>query len=130
MDYADLGKMILYGSTDYHLWFHAVVAYAFGQALHYFVWLKAIPDQQHHHEVPAGFRQSYRLLVEDFGRKTVAMMVIASLAMLGVWALQAMPEARATYFAVAAFHGYLEMAGLSLVDFQARFQQPARGSSA
>lgn len=118
LEYSELGKMIAPWSSDYVTWFHAVVAYAFGQSLHYFVWLKAIPDQHHTQEVPTTFRQSYKLLVDDFGKKHYIFMLAVILISVGAWAFLKMPEARIVYFSFAAYHGYLEIAGLGF--FKAR----------
>lgn len=118
LDAFELGQRIFPDSNSQSLRFRGVVAYAFGQALHYFVWLKAIPDQQHTHAVPTSFRQSYRLLQNDFGRQLTFGAVVATIAMAGAWIFMRLPEARALYFALAAYHGYLEIAGLSLVSFR------------
>ena len=50
------------------LWTRGVVAYAFGQALHYLIWLRMIPDQALYRPVPVSFRASLQLLI-DFGRR-------------------------------------------------------------
>jgi hypothetical protein len=112
MDYASLGQSIVPWSSDYHLWFHAVVAYAFGQSLHYFVWLKAIPDATHDCEVPTSFRQSYTLLKRDFGSGTVVFILLSVAVATLAWTLLSFSAAREAYFALAAFHGYFELAGL------------------
>ena len=92
----DIGRLILPGSSDPRTALRACSAFALGQSLHYFVWLKAIPDQYHYHPVPTSFRQSLRLLEKDFGRAWVVFFCLLS----GV--------------ALASFHGYLEIAGLAV----------------
>ena len=114
LEYSELGKLIAPWSESYVTWFHCVVAYAFGQSLHYFVWLKAIPDQNHHHDVPTSFKQSYKLMLSDFGVSLGKWVIAGCLASVAVWLFMRMPEARVVYFALAAYHGYLEIAGLSL----------------
>ena len=115
MDYSQLGKMIAPWSPNYIVWFHCVVAYAFGQAVHYFVWLKAIPDQRHTHETPTSFRQSYRLLVNDFGKGYLAAFAALSLIPILAWCFVNYPQARVVYFAIASYHGFLELATLSFI---------------
>jgi hypothetical protein len=120
LDYSQLGKFIAPWSDNNEVWFHCVVAYALGQALHYFVWLKAIPDQHHHSEVPTSFRQSYRLFVSDFGPALALRIVVICGAALATWAFLSLPMARTLYFAAAACHGYLEIAGLGLATARGR----------
>jgi hypothetical protein len=95
-------------------WLHACSVYAFGQALHYFVWLKAIPDQFHSHDVPTTFRQSLQLLGQDFGHKAAALLVLVSVGSVVIWSFMTLQEARMIYFCLAGYHGYLEIAGLAL----------------
>ncbi|MCZ7681271.1 MAG: hypothetical protein M5U28_21785 [Sandaracinaceae bacterium] len=112
---AQIGFMITPWSRDPDVWLHAAVAFAFGQSTHYYVWFKAIPDECHHNRIPTTFKQSWRLLREDFGTRAAALVVYAVLAASLVWVFLAVPRARALYFLVAGFHGYLEIAGLGLV---------------
>jgi hypothetical protein len=114
LDYADLGRLIAPWSSNYQLLFHCVVLYAFGQAMHYFIWLKAIPDQNHTNEVPASFRTSYRLLIQDLGHTTTRALILVSVISAGVWLMAALPAARELYFAFAAFHGFAEIGALTL----------------
>jgi hypothetical protein len=118
LDYSQIGKMILPWSSSYVLWFHAVVAYAFGQSLHYFIWMKAIPDQQHTRQVPTSFKQSLSLLKRDFSGRHFLFLISLVVGSLVVWTFFRVPEARIVYFALAAYHGYLEIAGLAFLKFQ------------
>jgi hypothetical protein len=76
-DYGEMGRLLVPWSSDYHDWFHFFSCYAFGQALHYFVWLKAIPDQNLKTETTQSFRRSKELLLREFGRKTAWLLVAA-----------------------------------------------------
>jgi len=114
IDLVPLGQMIFPGTTDATLWVHAVIAYAFGQSMHYFVWMKAIPDENHSHPVPTTFKQSLQLARRDFGARYVVGMVLFVAAGVFFWMLVALPIARTIYFALSAYHGYLEIAGLAL----------------
>ncbi len=119
IDYSKLGKMIVPWSANYITWFHSVVAYAFGQSLHYFVWMKAIPDQHHSHQVPTSFRQCYQKLTLDFTKNQLMVIVLSLLVMILVWTFVKLPIARVIYFSLAAYHGYMEMAALALVTIKA-----------
>lgn len=115
MDSATLGHWILPASENPRDWHHAVVAFAFGQSLHYFVWLKAIPDQLHSYAVSPGFRQSYQLYVKDYGTKLAHLLLLLCIAGFGMWAFLGFEMARQLYFAFAAYHGFFEIACLSLM---------------
>jgi hypothetical protein len=117
LDYEYLGESILPWTKSYHAWFNAVVAYAFGQSMHYFVWLKAIPEQNYEHQTPPSFRRSFELLRQDFGGKFLMGFLLVALAIPAVWLFAQYPAARMVYFAVASYHGYLEIAGLCLQPF-------------
>lgn len=113
-DYADLGQSLAPWSEDYRHWFRFFVAYVFGQSLHYFVWLKAIPEQHLKTQTPVSFRATLNALSRDYGRRMAWVLLVACLASLGVWLMFAMPQARVIYFAIASYHGFYELAALPL----------------
>lgn len=112
---AQLGFMITPWTWDQNIWLHAAVAFAFGQSTHYYIWFKAIPDECHEHRIPTSFKQSWRLLGNDFGRRGAVVIVYVVLAASAVWIFLEVPRARELYFLIAGFHGYLEIAGLGLI---------------
>lgn len=113
---ADTGRMIAPWSSHELFWLRASVAFAFGQSLHYFVWLKAIPDQFHTSDAPTSFRQSWNLLELDFGKKFLLVLFAIVLGTWMLWGLLNLQLARLVYFSLAAFHGYIEIAGLGLAS--------------
>ena len=115
LDDWSIGQTILPGTDRAIWWSRAVSAFALGQSLHYFVWLRAIPEQELPHQHPIGFSKSLRLLERDTG-PAVVYGAAYGLAGLFVYALfKGWPEARLLYLTAAAFHGYFEIAGLALV---------------
>jgi len=82
------------------------------QSLHYFVWLKAIPDQHAPTQVPLSFRMAFREDRRWFGpliHGCVGVLVIGFL----LWAYGVDREsARRTYVHLAAYHGFAELAFL------------------
>jgi hypothetical protein len=111
---SDTGRLITPWSQQEKLWLHACVAFAFGQGLHYFVWLKAIPDQYHYHEAPTSFRQSWGLLHSDFGKSVASILIFLTVGSVIFWSFLQFQQARLIYFCLASYHGYLEIAGLGL----------------
>lgn len=96
-------------------WSAVVTAFALGQSTHYFVWLKALPDQVHDHPVPTSFRQSLRLFERDFGTRLGRGLIWAVGGGFVVWGLLGLDLGRTVYFAFAGFHGLVELAGLGLL---------------
>ncbi len=108
----DLGLSILPASSDPMLWTRLVVAFAFGQSCHYFVWLKAIPESRQSKRVPRTVRSCLRTLELEFTRDGAHVLVYALGASFLLWLFLAVPEVRRFYFLFAGFHGLLELAGL------------------
>ena len=120
---AHTGHLVFPGAEGPWL-LRATAAYSFGQSMHYFVWLKAIPDSAHDHPVSPSFRVGLRLLEGDFGRRAAQLVLILVVAgALGLTLVQ-FRTARAIYFVVAGFHGYIEIAALGLLVWSGR--GPAR----
>lgn len=118
LDYSDLGKSLAPWSENYQDWFRFFVAYAFTQALHYFVWMKAIPEQHLKQQMPISFRASYHWLLKDFGQKLGKFLFLFCVAALGIWVFFELKEARLIYFAIASYHGFHEIAGLSFLEWR------------
>lgn len=115
LDYGELGELILPWTKSYVFWFHAVVSYAFGQSIHYYVWLKAVPEGGSDNHLPLNFRQSYAMLVKDMGSPIVAITGLGILGLLAIWILHSYALARDIYFLAALYHGYFEIGSLPLL---------------
>lgn len=91
-----------------------LVAYAFGQSIHYILWLKFIPEQQHNAQIPTSFRQSLRLLSEDFSKLGTKFIFLFIVLILGLAFFCTGIEFRWLYFSIASLHGFYEIFGLFL----------------
>ncbi|CAN5684340.1 hypothetical protein BH10BDE1_BH10BDE1_00500 [soil metagenome] len=110
-----LGHMIVPWSDDLSVWYRAVCLYAFGQSLHYFIWLKAIPDLRAPTSNPTSFRTAWNFLKRDFGFKLGIGAIVLSLAPVAAWLMLNFEVSHNLYFAFASCHGYFEFAGLALL---------------
>ena len=115
LEYSQIGALVLPHATEYTTLFHATTAYAFGQTLHYFLWLKAIPDQHHYHTTPTTFRQSLTLLLKDFRSPFLILGAVATGSLWMIWILWNYPMVRTLYFILASYHGFMELAALGLL---------------
>ncbi|HYV46756.1 MAG TPA: hypothetical protein VFA20_17955 [Myxococcaceae bacterium] len=85
-------------------------AYAFGQALHYSVWVRLVPDVDRPAAVPQTFRVAWSRLRADLGRWALPLAVACAVAPAVI--LIGGTTARETYFTLAYFHIGLEAAAL------------------
>ncbi len=107
-----LGKQIFPAASNPDFLFSIMSAFAFGQSMHYFVWLKAVPEQTISQSVPLSFRQSARSLSKDFGFWGVTLIIaLCALPFLGMIFLR-LETLRNLYISFATTHGYIELAGL------------------
>jgi hypothetical protein len=88
-------------------------AFALGQSIHYFVWLKAIPDQTLESPIPPAFRARWVSFERAVGRPLLVVLAVATCALVALAVLN-LDEARRAYAAGAAIHGWLEVAALGL----------------
>lgn len=88
-----------------------VFIYAFGQSLHYAIWVRLLAEVDRPSSVPKPFRVQLQLLRQDFGRALypVAALCVAAAFVLGFGG----SAARETYFALGFFHFALEGAALT-----------------
>jgi hypothetical protein len=91
-----------------------VLAYAFGQSVHYALWLRLIPEEDRARPAPRTFESTAHALARDLGVGVTAMIAMAT-AGLVVWAFRDLAVARDAYLRVAAGHGGLELGALALL---------------
>ena len=97
-----------------------VLLYAFGQSVHYIVWLRLVPDEDRRAPTPRTFRRTYRALIDDLGPWLVVL-AAATTAVFVAWAFVSVAGARSAYLEVGFFHTYLEIVVLALFWAESRF---------
>ncbi len=113
-----LGRLILPGSVDFKLLDRAISVFAFGQAMHYFVWLKAIAETQIKQEVPLSFTQSLRSLRKDLGPRLIWLAAVICLGIPLAIGFSRIEWLRQFYLSIAAVHGYMEIASLQFLPMK------------
>lgn len=103
----------------------ALCLYAFGQALHYTLWLRLLPEVERDRPVPHSFRRAHFYLRQDLGPWLLPALLLCALA--APLLLAGGAQAREAYFALIYFHIGLEAAGL--VRLLARPAAPAPASA-
>lgn len=111
---ASIGAQI-FPHADMTLWSRTVSAYALGQGIHYFVWLKAIPEQELPYQHTTNFSYSFKLLKSDMGNRIVYFSGWVLIGLVAYALLKNFIEARFIYLSLAAFHGYFEIMALPFV---------------
>ena len=87
------------------------MSFAFLQAVHYAIWLFAIPQDSLRREASLSFRMSFRALLRDFGASGLGV-VLASLSVVAVFGALAPLQTRNVYLSLSTFHAWLELASL------------------
>ena len=98
-------------TVDGVLFRRALFLYAFGQALHFAIWLRLVPELERPSKTPHSFRRALALFEADFGRwaRPLLVVCVASLPLI----LLGGGVAREAYFALTYFHVGLEAASLA-----------------
>lgn len=100
--------MLASWSTDAVVWYRYLVLYVFGLSVHYFVWLRAIPESRKVSEHPSSFRLIAEDLKLSLGKKVLLFTSILSVGGMILW-LISMPLGAKVYFEIAILHGSLEL---------------------
>ncbi len=95
-------------SEDPLVWYRMLVLYVFGLALHYYIWLKAIPESQSPYEHPHSFRMVFTKLKADLGLKAFVFTLLLTTLGMSLWLIDRSLGAR-VYFEVALLHGAVEL---------------------
>jgi hypothetical protein len=113
------------GAAVFH---RALFLYAFGQSLHFAVWLRLLPDVDRPSPTPKPFRRALSELAADFGRLAVPLVLLAGLSIAVM--LAGGGAAREAYFALTYFHVGLEAAALARLALARREQPSAEAQAA
>lgn len=95
-------------TNDSIVWYRLLVLYTFGLSIHYFVWLRAIPESMSSFEHPNSVRVIVKNLRNDLGKKALLFTALAILGGVLIWLLS-FPTGNRIYFEVAILHGALEI---------------------
>ena len=117
-NYSDLVAPFAGDNYDYKFWYRFVCLYAFTQALHYFIWLKAIPETNQPDQHPPSFHWTFNKLSSEFGNGSVMLLVSLILVTTSVWLIYEFQTARLFYLCLASYHGYMELSGLAFTESQ------------
>jgi hypothetical protein len=107
-----IAKQVFPTSSDFLLLGRALSVFAFGQAVHYFLWIKVIPEESLRQEVPQTFTQLKKTLVQDLGLSLSIMASVLAIGFIGAMFFMQVGLLRELYITGVAAHGYAELAGL------------------
>lgn len=111
-DYSEVVSPFVSVNFDYQFWFHIVVLYAFSQAMHYFIWMKAIPENYQTQQYPPSFQWSLKKLTSDFGFTSINLILLLTVIGIGFWFFFEFQTARLVYFSIASYHGFMEISAI------------------
>lgn len=104
-------------SGDPIVWKRALCLYTFGLSLHYFIWLRALPENIQKNSCPTSFKMTFTRLKKELGNSMVCFLFLLSLVGTLLWML--FPTLGTTlYFSLSNIHVWLELTFLlSLFKF-------------
>jgi hypothetical protein len=95
-------------SQDPLVWYRWLVLYTFGLSLHYYIWLRAIPENEIKSGTPLCFRLSLQEWRKDLGSTSLFFAILITALGLSVWAIH-FKMGQVIYFQIALLHGALEL---------------------
>ena len=95
------------------------VLFAFGQAVHYTIWLRLVPEDARTRTSPRPFASSWRALCQELGPIVLGLAALSAL-VVALWAVADLWAARDGYLRAAIFHGHLELAAAALLFVSAK----------
>ncbi len=110
---------VLAGGLEPTMGLRLVLLYAFAQSVHYWMWLRMVPDEDRERVSPRTFRRSWVKLENDMG-KVVLWGAVATAVFLAGWAVFDLARARYEYLHFARFHGVLELSTVALLLVEGR----------
>jgi hypothetical protein len=95
-------------SNEFIVGKRALVLYTFGLSIHYFIWLKAIPENRQKNEIPYSYKRGFKKFKEDVGSKMTLFLTALIAAGISTW-LYSFTLGAAIYFVIASIHTWLEL---------------------
>jgi hypothetical protein len=128
LDPISIGKLIIPTKFYPNFFDRGISLFALGQSLHYFIWLKAIPELSISQKIPLSFSQSYKALLRDLGPTITKISVYLSfITITGViiifvskpnFEFFSIEKLRNIYLSLAIAHGYIEIGILPFISLR------------
>jgi hypothetical protein len=96
-----------------------VLAFAMAQSIHYWMWLRMVPEDDRKQYTPRSFRGTWTALRVDMGALFLWFILLSALG-TAVWAAYDLFEARVGYLRFVRFHGVMELAAAALIWVEGR----------
>jgi hypothetical protein len=103
---------LLFGTEPSSLTRWATEAFLLTQGMHYFIWMKAIPDFRSTAPSPGGFALTSGRIQREFGKYAPGIVMIVILILVAISLGLNWETGRRFYVALAVFHGFYELAAL------------------
>lgn len=109
----EVGWLLAPWSDDEIIWRRGLCLYTFGLSVHYFIWIKAIPENVYKNNTPVSFKTSFNSFYEAYGSFfTYSIIGIAAFGII-VWLLW-FEIGSLIYFTISNMHAWTELVMLSL----------------
>lgn len=95
------------------VWRRALCLYTFGLSVHYFIWIKAIPENYYKNSTPVSFRASFISFYNSYGAFLTYSIIVLSIVGMLIWFLW-YEIGSLFYFTVSNMHAWTELVMLFL----------------
>ena len=96
-----------------------VLAFGLGQSVHYWMWIRLVPEEARAYPTTRSFSASWQSLRMEMGGWVMLATFAAALWVAG-WAVFDLVEARSGYLQFIRFHGVLELAAAAILFIEGR----------
>jgi hypothetical protein len=96
-----------------------VLAFTMAQSVHYWMWIRMVPEDDRKQYTPRSFRATWAALRLDMGSLFLGLTLLSALG-TAVWAAFDLLEARSGYLRFVRFHGVMELAAGALLWVEGR----------
>ncbi len=101
-----------------------LLSFAFSQSVHYAIWLRMIPDEDHKQKTPRTFLKTYKTLKAEWGLFFLAMVSALTLFFL-FWSFIDVEAAGRNYLQIFSFHANLEISSLIILFLLVSYKKMA-----
>lgn len=109
----EIGWLLAPWSDNEVVWRRGLCLYTFGLSVHYFIWIKAIPENVYKNNTPVSFRASFNSFYEAYGAFLTYLVIGISVIGSVVWLIW-FEIGSLIYFTISNMHAWTELVMLFL----------------
>tara|TARA_R110002072_G_scaffold534_6_gene3975 strand:- start:154393 stop:154839 length:447 start_codon:yes stop_codon:yes gene_type:complete len=104
----DVAWLLAPWSDNDIVWRRALCLYTFGLSMHYFIWLKAIPENVYNNKTPVSFKKSFNSIYNSYGAILTYSFLSLSIIGIIIWGIW-YEIGSYLYFTISNMHVWTEL---------------------